>query len=309
MLDAISNFFWPEATVEVELSNIQGEVSKLKLPASMSCMEAKKRIVKHLGSRKGAKLILYVTSTGMPLRFHQTLEEDLVDGRLSWSYVYVATNLYDAWRFAEGYEVPEKEFALEGVTEVCLFFSECLNHLPESLETISFGDTFNPQFYNVAWPGNLQRLTFGPQFNPCLQNLDLPSGLQHLTFGEQFDKSLWRVTLPGNLQSLTFGKNFDQSLEHVKLPSNLQSLTFGHDFDQDLENVTLPSSLVNLTFGCRFNQSLENVKLPENLQRLTFGDRFRKSLANTWLPSKLHHLSFGDGFYHSLQKVTWTKYE
>eukprot|EP00434_Breviolum_minutum_P019363 symbB.v1.2.017070.t1/scaffold1283.1/size126978/9 len=305
MLDAISNFIWPEASVEVELSNIQGEVSRLQLPASMSCMEARKRIVKHLGSKKGAKLILHVTSTGRPLRFHQTLEEeDLVDGRLSLSYVYVATNLYDAWRFLEGYEVPEKEFALEGVTEVCLSCGECLNHLPESLETISFSDTFNPKFCNVSWPDNLQRLTFGPQFNQSLQNLDLPSGLQHLTFGEQFDKSLWRVTLPCDLQSLTFGKNFDQCLDYVKLPGNLQSLTFGQNFDQDIENVTLPSSLVNLTFGCSFNQSLEHVKLPENLQRLTFGRAFNRTLHNTLLPSKLQHLSFGDGFDHSLHKVT-----
>ena len=95
----------------------------------------------------------------------------------------------------------------------------------------------------------LQSLTFGDSFNQSLQGLTLPLTLQSLTFGYEFNQSLQEVCLPGSLQSLTFGNQFNQSLRGLHLP-NLQSLTFGHRFNQSLQGLSLPN-LQCLTFlGC-----------------------------------------------------------
>lgn len=95
----------------------------------------------------------------------------------------------------------------------------------------------------------LQSLTFGDSFNQSLQGLTLPLTLQSLTFGNKFNHSLQEVCLPGSLQSLTFGNQFNQSLRGLRLP-NLQSLTFGHRFNQSLQGLSLPN-LQCLTFlGC-----------------------------------------------------------
>lgn len=118
------------------------------------------------------------------------------------------TDFYDVWRCVKAFHVAEEHSALEGVTQIAGVTSAnisnmCLQNLPKSL----------------------QSLTFGWAFNESLQRLTLPNNLQSVSFGYCFDQSLEQVHLPNNLQSLTSGNGFNQSLEQVTLPTSLQSLT------------------------------------------------------------------------------------
>ena len=158
---------------------------------------------------------------------------------------YIPTNVYTAWRYVCGLPNCEKEFALEGVTHLeGATHGNYLQHLPRSIEHITFGDDFDQR---------LERVT-------------LPSDLRTLSLGHCFDQSLERVTLPSSLQSLSFGDDFNQSLERVTLPSSLQSLSFGRDFNQSLERVTLPSSLqsfsqfANIGHGLLLQKELRTIQ-------------------------------------------------
>jgi len=150
----------------------------------------------------------------------------------------VAPKIVAAWRCIQGLPDTTRELALEGGTQIegtTIAMFKYLNNLPKTLESLTFGDSFNQSLKQVTLPNSLQSLTFGSCFNQSLQG----------------------VTLPSNLQSLTFGNDFNQGLEGVRLPSILQSLTFGNRFNCSLEGVTLPSSLRSLTFGLSFNMLYE----------------------------------------------------
>eukprot|EP00435_Cladocopium_sp_Y103_P061201 s312_g22.t2 len=279
-----------------------------------------------LPCKPGAKLAMHHINRKLIL--DQTLTEQEIVGKSEMlSCTYMPTNLYTAWRYASQLPICEREFALEGVTQLegaepgeylchlpsslqSLSFGRDFNQsvervtLPSSLQSLSFGDKFNQSLELVTFRSSLQSLSFGRHFNQRLERVTLPSSLQSLSFGDMFRQSLERVTLPSSLQSLSFGDAFNQSLELVTLPSSLQSLSFGHDFNQRLERVTFPSSLQSLNFGYAFNQSLELVTLPSSLQSLSFGFLFNQSLERVTLPSSLQSLSFGFLFNQSLERVT-----
>ena len=50
-------------------------------------------------------------------------------------------------------------------------------------------------------PNSLQTLTFGERFNRSLEGVNLPNSLQTLTFGSGFNQSLEGMTLPTALDS------------------------------------------------------------------------------------------------------------
>jgi len=176
--------------------------------------------------------------------------------------------------------------------------------LPSGLQSISFGYAFNQSLEKVTLPSGLQSISFGSSFNRSLENVTLPSGLQSISFGDGFNQLLEKVTLPSALQSISFGYDFNQSLEKATLPSGLQRISFDDFFNQSLEKVMLPSGLQSICFGCKFNQSLEEVTLPSGLQSISFGRCFNQSLEKVTLPSGLQSISFGDDFNQSLEKVT-----
>ena len=193
----------------------------------------RKLVSKQVKSNKGRTLALH--HKGLPLVFRQTLLEQGIRRAAELSCTFVPTNLWAAWCFVTGVPTPDEEFAMEGLTD---------------LAGAGEGD------YLQNLPHTLQSLTFGGSFNQNMQGVTLPGSLQSLTFGNEFDQNMHGVTLPDShsLQSLTFGGWLNQSMQGVTLPGSLQSLTFGHAFDQNMQGVSLPDSLQSLTFGGSFNQ-------------------------------------------------------
>ena len=266
--------------INLDVRTLTGEEFRLRVERSTLGSEVRKMVLDHLPAKSGAKLVLdhmrHQTSEQggqetVRLKLHQTLQEQgLAEAETAiLCCTYVPTQLQSAWRFLMGFETPEAELSLEGVTHLNLTTASHVGrfHLPKSLISLTFVDDFDQSLELLTIPTNLQNLTLGGRFN---QSLERAKSLQSLTFADDFDQSLESVTLPNSLQKLTFGSDFNQSLERVTWPNSLQNLTFGREFNQSLEHVTLPNSLQKLTFGSNFNQSLEGVTLPHSLQDLTF---------------------------------------
>ena len=176
-----------------------------------------------------------------PLSLKQTLLQQGIVGEVTLSYVYLPVNLYSAWSYLQGLQVPDEEFSLEGVTGIKGISINPLEwHLPKSLRSLTLGWDFNRSLEHVNFPSGLQSITFGVNFNQSLKETHLPNGLRTLILGEMFNQSLDRVTLPSSLQSLTFGSCFNRSLDAVIFPDGLQTLIFGRLFNQSLNRITLP---------------------------------------------------------------------
>eukprot|EP00435_Cladocopium_sp_Y103_P046332 s2372_g13.t1 len=296
--------------IDLRISCLTGEECSLEISTSALAKEVHLMAAKKLKAKKGAKMILTLNhqTSPSPLLLQKSLEQQGVVGKTATlSCLYVPTCLYAAWRCIQGLPDIPGEVALEGVTQIegtTIAMFKYLNNLPKSLESLTFGESFNQSLERVILPSTLQSLTFGSCFNQSLERVILPSSLESLTFGSSFNCSLEGVTLPSSLRYLTFGDNFNWSLHCVNLPIRLLSLTFGHDFNQNFEQVTLPSSLQSLTFGNRFNCSLEGVALPSSLRSLTFGLSFNCCMERVSLPSSLRFLTFGFNFNQNLEQVT-----
>eukprot|EP00438_Fugacium_kawagutii_P005028 Skav210057 [mRNA] locus=scaffold1016:384371:394080:+ [translate_table: standard] len=216
------------------------------------------------------------------------------------SCAYIPSNVSSAWCFLQGYKGithlrgigPEQSSRLSGM-------------LPESLESMTFGDDFNQSLQGMFPKQGLKDLTFGVEFNQSLNGVDLPQTLRSLVFGDRFNQDLSAVDLPKSLEHLAFGYRFNHSLSSLQLPQKLRTLIFNHDFDQSLADVHLPESLQTLVFGAKFNQSLDDVKLPRSLQSLRFGDRFNRSMDAVKFPGNLHELIFGRYFNQCLDGLTF----
>ena len=238
-----------------------GEEFSLRVERSTLGSEVRKMVLDHLPARSGAKLVLdhmkHQTSEqggqkAVRLKLHQTLQEQgLAEAETAiLCCTYVPTQLQAAWCFLRGFETPEAELSLEGVTHLThphlvLAFSIFPKALSVWLLVMTSTRVWN------TWPCLtvcriwLLAVASTRVWNawPCLTVcriwlLEIAS-----------TKSLERVTLPNSLQNLTFGSSFNQSLEWRDLASQSADLTFGFDFNQSLERVTLPNSLQNLTFG------------------------------------------------------------
>ena len=97
-------------------------------------------------------------------------------------------------------------------------FDKEVDHLPDGLTHIIFGDKFNQSILYL--PNSIIHLTFGANFNKCVEKL--PNNLTHLTMGNCFNRPF--VNFPINLTHLTLNKNFYHPLNN--LPFNLEELEF-----------------------------------------------------------------------------------
>ena len=290
--------------IELHVLCLNGDGCALSISGSTLGLQLHQMISEQFPSKKGSRFKLHYQSS--PLILHQTLQEQGIAGKAATlSCTFVPTDLFAACQFLQGSSFSGEELAIEGLTRIAgATSSEYLQHLPKSLESLTFHDTFNQRLAGVTLPSGLQNLTFGKLFDQSLTGVSMPRSLQSLKFGWNFDSSLAGISLPKGLQSLTFGYSFNQCLDGVTLPSGLQSLTFGERFNQSLEGVTVPSGLQSLTFGPAFNQSLKAVAMPIGLQSLKFGLKFNRSLSGVSLPSGLQSLTFGHNFSQSLEGVS-----
>jgi hypothetical protein len=90
-------------------------------------------------------------------------------------------------------------------------FDKAVDHLPDGLTHIIFGDKFNQSI------------------------LYLPNSITHLTFGTNFNKSV--AKLPNDLTHLTMGKNFNQLF--TNLPQGLIYCGLSSKFTCSLDNLPL----------------------------------------------------------------------
>ena len=174
------------------------------------------------------------------------------------------------------------------------------NHVVEdlcSLEAVfgserPCGSSWKP-FRNISLPDNLQTLVFGRTFNQTLRGVKLPP-LKTLIFGHDFNQNMEGTSLPADLQSLTFGCLFNQSLENLKWPGGLKSLTLGKTFNRSLKKVCFPCGLQSLTFGAKFNQSLEKAALAALSSSAAYG----LWLLNQWTDISNKHSSLTSSHLH-----------
>ena len=170
--------------IDLHVLCLNGEGCSLSLSPSTLGLEVRTMVSEQLPKKKGAKLVLYHLAS--PLMLQQTLQEQGIEGKTArLSCTYVPTDLYAAWRYLQGFQVPERHFALDGVTQIggCTYVPS-LRSLPESLKSLTFGASFNQSLDRVTLPSNLQSLTFGDSFNHSLARVTLQSNLQSLTFGD-----------------------------------------------------------------------------------------------------------------------------
>ena len=187
--------------VDLQVLCLTGDGVTLSVPRCMLGYDLRRLVSEKLPCRPGAKLAVHHVNRKLAL--DQTLGEQGIAGKSTMlSSTYIPTNLYTAWRYVCGLPTCDREFALEGVTQLeGSMFGECLNHLPRSLASLIFADGFDQSLEQVTLPSRLQNLSFGNDFNQSLERVTLPSSLQCLSFGHMFNQSLERVTLPSSLRS------------------------------------------------------------------------------------------------------------
>ena len=165
----------------------------LSLPRSMFGYDLRRLVSEKLPCKPGAKPAMHHANANLT-------ESNLGRARDCWKignavmHIYISTNLYTAWSYVCGLPTCERDFVLEGVTQLKgAVPGEYLHHLPRSLASLSFGE----------------------EFNQSLERVTLPSTLHSLSFGRSFStRSLERVTFPSSLQSLSFGRRVStRSLE------------------------------------------------------------------------------------------------
>lgn len=145
-----------------------------------------------------------------------------------------------------------------------------------SLQTITFGATFNQPIHLGGLPSNLHSLTFGHCFNQPI----FPPRLCRLTFGSQFNQSLTYNQFPDSLTRLTFGTDFNHILNRGILGDSLTHLALGRGYSQILSTKTLPSNLTHLTFyACKYNIKAQSMMIPDTLIELVTCNCFQHQIS------------------------------
>lgn len=179
--------------------------------------------------------------------------------------------------------------------------------LPQGLERLTLGLTFNLPIDGMVFPPCLRRLVFGNRFNQPVGGVFWPALLEELVFGSDFNKPIHEARWPKSLKRLTFGRSFNQpSGRPVSFRARIRNVSREV---RNKEPVSVPpifpDSLQELTFGRGFNRSLNRAAFPSSLQRLSFGLRFNRSLTRVTWPPSLQHLILGDSFDGTLDGIEW----
>ena len=122
---------------------LNGEGCMLKLSGSCTGSKVYQIISNQLAQKKGAQLTLH--HLDLPLLLHKELQAQGIIGKAATlSCTFVPTDLYAAWCSVQGLRVSQEELALAGVTWIQgSDLTKYLQHLPESLEHLTFGSRFN----------------------------------------------------------------------------------------------------------------------------------------------------------------------
>ena len=146
--------------VDLQVLCLTGEGVTLSVSRSMLGYELHRLVSEKLPCKPGAKLAVHHVNTKLTL--NQTLAEQGIVGKSAMlSCTYISTNVYTAWCYVCGLPTSEREFALEGVTQLgAATGGEYLHYLPRSLAKLTFGENFDQSLQRVTLPSSLQRLSF-----------------------------------------------------------------------------------------------------------------------------------------------------
>lgn len=162
------------------------------VPVSSQVLGRSVLIMEQLPTKPARLTLSHKTS---PIALDKTLEAQDIVGT-SAVLCCKPTNLLDAIRFSKGFTIVEEEFVMEGVARLAgapHTPGRYLQHLPKSLQSLTFDDSFDQNLEGVNLPHCLQSLTFGRWFNQLLAEMKLPNSLQSLAFGVLFNHSLEAV--------------------------------------------------------------------------------------------------------------------
>ena len=124
--------------VDLQVLCLGGEGVALSVPRSMLGYDLRRLVSEKLPCKPGAKLAVHHVNGKLTL--DQTLGEQGIVGKPAMlSCTYIPTNLCTAWNYVCGLPTGEREFAMEGVTQLeGATTGEYLHNLPCSLASLIF---------------------------------------------------------------------------------------------------------------------------------------------------------------------------
>lgn len=159
-----------------------------------------------------------------------------------------------------------------------------LNSIPNSVEEIVFGDTFNQPLTYL--PKEVKKITFGFNYNQLIGYGDLPDSIEYLEFGYKFNNVI--IKYPSNLKILKFGRNYSSKIDN--LPEGLIELEINERFNNKLSN--LPATLEILRFNEYAEYShLDKLELPDSIKILQLG-KYQKQMSIKNIPKSLEYIKY-----------------
>ena len=190
--------------IHLDVRCLNGEGCMLSLSGSTLGSEVRRMVLEQLPSKRGSKLMLH--HHAVPLILNQTLQEQGIAGPASVSCTYLPTDVGAAWSYVQGFPVFEEKFVLEGLTQISGEISiEYLYRLPQSLQSLTFGDEFNQSLDLVTLPSSLHSLTFGNIFNQNLERMTFPSSLEKPDLWHEFQQEFGPSDFAKRPAKLDFG--------------------------------------------------------------------------------------------------------
>jgi len=102
--------------VVLQMLCLTGEGVALSVPRSMLGHDLRRLMSQEFPCKPGATLAVHHVNEKLVL--DQTLEQQGIGKSTMLSCTYIPTNLYAAWCYVRGFPTCEREFALEGVTQL-----------------------------------------------------------------------------------------------------------------------------------------------------------------------------------------------
>lgn len=141
------------------------------------------------------------------------------------------------------------------------YYNIPIDILPNKIECVAFGSSFNQSFDNTHINFNLAHLTFGRVFNQNVDNLLVVfPNLTYLNFGDFFNRSVdVMFTKTNKITHLVFGKQFNRHISNF--PNTLQEITFRYQY-YNINAVTFPKGVKQLNVRKDHIRTIDIWRLP-----------------------------------------------
>lgn len=160
--------------------------------------------------------------------------------------------------------------------------------MPESLETLIFGESFNTEIKMNVLPKNLKELIFElkSKYEHAFKKDVLQKSLIRLCFGDKYNCEIDENVLPESLQHIVFGHYYNRDIKKDVLPLNLKTIKIKWEFQK---KIVIPEKTKELFITCN-NELINN--LPEHIEKIHIffddDEKFNKDVSN--LPMSLKEI-------------------